>query len=212
MRKEYQYATCFLLAAFLAVVVLAAGSISVPAYSEDVQEFEFHFAGVNEKERLVADQVRSLANKFDLAPWILTRKIRVESGVIPHSHPMLTLHTKYLGNPDGLLATFLHEQIHWHLASPVRQVPVREAKEELRRLYPKVPKAVDGGAASRESTYLHLLVNWLEFDALVSLVGRENARRIIEEKDHYEWIYARILADDARLESLMMRHGLLIDR
>lgn len=198
-------------ALFLACTFLTSAFVAFPVCAEDSKGLEFKFAGASEREPLVADQLRALSRRFDLGPWLFTRKIRVEAGVIPHSHPVLTLHTRHLDNPDQLLATFLHEQIHWFLAGLSNNDSLEAAFEELKEMYPEVPKPAEGGAANEESTYRHLVVNWLEFDAMESLVGQEKARQVIRDKDYYEWIYAQVLADDVELGSLIRRHRLLIN-
>jgi hypothetical protein len=50
--------------------------------------------------------------------WIFTHDIRIETRVIPHSHPILTLNTRSLDDDDRLLSTFVHEQLHWGVQKP----------------------------------------------------------------------------------------------
>jgi len=107
-----------------------------------------------------------------------------------------------------LLAVFLHEQIHRFLAAPDNRNQLRAALSELREIYTQVPDSGDGGAASEYSTYLHLLVNWLEFDALGKLLGQSQAHEVIEGKDIYEWIYGRVLQDTLKLESIVVQNDL----
>jgi hypothetical protein len=38
-----------------------------------------------------------LLKQYDLSKWIFTRKVIIDQGEIPHSHPVLTLHTRHLG-------------------------------------------------------------------------------------------------------------------
>ena len=43
------------------------------------------------------DQLRRLLRIiYDLHKWLFTRDVLIQSGVIPHSHPVLTLNTRYL--------------------------------------------------------------------------------------------------------------------
>jgi hypothetical protein len=46
-----------------------------------------------------------------------------------------------------------------------------EAIKDLRALFPKVPVAFPDGAGDEESTYLHLLVNYLEYRADREILG-----------------------------------------
>jgi hypothetical protein len=65
------------------------------------------------REALTEHQLRRLLRARAVWDWIFTYDIRIETRVIPHSHPTLTLNTRYLDDDDRLLATFVHEQLHW---------------------------------------------------------------------------------------------------
>lgn len=192
---------------FLLSSSAAVGDDSAAIRSED---FQIHLAGVHEREVEVAKELIAISRKYDLRPWLFTRRVQIESGVIPHSHPTLTLHTLHVADPEKLLAVFLHEQIHWFLTSPEKRDAKEAALSQLREMYPRVPQSQDGGAADEESTYLHLLVNWLEFDALRQLLGIDKARQVVEEKNVYEWIYGKVLKNNQELESIVEKHGLRI--
>src|SRR5580765_554879 len=58
-------------------------------------------------------QLERLLKKYDLSKWIFTKSILIDAKEIPHSHPILTLSTRHLLDDDLLLATFVHEQLHW---------------------------------------------------------------------------------------------------
>jgi hypothetical protein len=60
----------------------------------------------------------------------------------------------------------VHE-LHWILVARDQQVSA--AMVELQTLFPEVPVRYPVGAVSRASTYLHLLIGWLEWDALSRL-------------------------------------------
>src|SRR5689334_3245027 len=67
------------------------------------------------------EQLRRLLRTYDLHRWLFTRDILIQSGVIPHSHPVLTLNTRYLVDDTAELATFVHEQLHWFLTDHVER-------------------------------------------------------------------------------------------
>jgi hypothetical protein len=180
--------------------------------SQPEKSISVELAGVNDREIVVEEELYALLEIHDLSPWIFTSRIRIEAGVIPHSHPILTLNTRHSGDQNRLLAVFLHEQIHWFLADPENRSAVHAALAEIRNIYPKVPGARDGGAAKENSTYLHLIVNWLERDALVQLLGPEKARATIEETDIYEWIYGEVLENGSQVGSIITGNGLRIER
>ena len=108
------------------------------------------------------DQLRRLLRTYDLQNWLFTRNVLIQSGVVPHSHPVLTLNTRYLDDDTAQLATFVHEQFHWFLTDHVERAKTNAALTELRALYPTVPTAAPEGASSERSTYLHLIVCHLE--------------------------------------------------
>ena len=62
-----------------------------------------------ELERLTQVQLNRVLNEYDVRKWCFTGIVNIETGAIPHSHPILTLNTRHLKNDNLLLATFLHE-------------------------------------------------------------------------------------------------------
>jgi hypothetical protein len=151
-------------------------------------------------------QLLRLIETYDIERWLFTRRMQIQSRVIPHSHPILTLNTQYVRNDTAQLATLLHEQFHWYVGQRP-DADVDALKAELRRRYPVVPERGPEGARDRESTYLHLIVCTLEYEAMAALLGRDVARRTLEGWTHYTWVYRTILADNAELVALMNRHG-----
>lgn len=123
------------------------------------------------------DQLQRLLTKSDLSKWIFTRSILIDEKAIPHSHPILTLHTRHLKDDDLLLSTFVHEQLHWFLIQKDKETD--EAIKDLRALFPKVPVAFPEGAGNEESTYLHLLVNYLEYRADREILGELRTKQVM---------------------------------
>ena len=157
-------------------------------------------------EERMATEVRQLARKHYLAPWIVTPRILIDENSIPHSHPVLTIHTRHIGEPLNLLATFLHEQFHWFVDDH-RPTELKKAMTEMEELYPEVPSRSEGGARNDESTYGHLVVCDLELQALTALVGSDLARKTLTETTHYEWIYEKVLSDP-RVREIVLRNGM----
>src|SRR5262245_22355526 len=116
------------------------------------------------------DQLRRLLHTYDLHTWLFTRVVLIQSGVIPHSHPVLTLNTRYVDDDTAQLATFVHAQLHWFLTDHVERAKTGAALTELRALYPTVPTALPKGAMGERSTYLHLIVCHLELQDRKSVV------------------------------------------
>jgi hypothetical protein len=156
------------------------------------------------------DQLRRLLRTYDLRKWLFTRDVLIQSGVIPHSHPVLTLNTRYVDDDIAQLATFVHEQLHWFLTDHVERAKTGAALTELRALYPTVPTALPEGARGERSTYLHLIVCYLELQALTELLGEPHARQQLERWTHYTWVYRTVLADTERIGGLLRRQGLVV--
>jgi hypothetical protein len=156
------------------------------------------------------DQLRRLLHTHDVRKWLFTRDVLIQAGVLPHSHPVLTLNTRYLDDDTAQLATFVHEQIHWFLTDHLERVKTDAALTELRALYPTVPTALPTGASSERSTYLHLIVCSLELQALTELLGEPSARQQLERWTHYTWVYWTVLTDTERLGGVLRRHGIIV--
>ena len=156
-------------------------------------------------EEGIVERVQSLLNEHDLTKWIFTDTVLVEDNVIPHSHPVLTLSTRRMSN-DDLLSTFIHEQIHWHCEAKDKEV--RDAMKDFKTFYPEVPVGRPDGARDEFSTYLHLIVCYLEYKGMVELVGKERAVVVMEGMNHYKWIYLQVLDHTDRLAGIVKKHHL----
>jgi hypothetical protein len=76
-----------------------------------MERMRFWLATGSPREALTEQQLRRLLREYAVWDWIFTYDIRIETRVIPHSHPTLTLNTRYLDDDDRLMATFVHEQL-----------------------------------------------------------------------------------------------------
>ena len=121
---------------------------------------------------------------------------------------MLTIHTRHLGDDDMLLTTFVHEQFHW-LEDGETLAAFRAAMTDFEQMYPEAPAREGGGARDRESTYRHLIVCDMEFQAMTRSIGEVRARELLASITHYEWIYQRVLTD-RRVREVVERHGFLL--
>ena len=167
-------------------------------------------ASGTDSEESVKQLLEDLLARYDTSRWTFTDHVVVEDSATPHSHPVLTIGTRpFVRTPFGVLTTYLHEQIHWYVAD--RPDATAAAVEELKRLFPEVPDKDQGGARDRESTYLHLIVNWLELESLRLLVGEEAADVTLRQTVDgpvYGWIYRRAFEDHATLATVVSRHRL----
>lgn len=127
----------------------------------------------------------------------------------PHSHPTLTLNTRYLNNDTIQLSNFVHEQFHWMVKAKSDQED--KAIEAFAALFPDAPAGPPTGARDKYSTYLHLVVCDLEFQALKRAIGEPAARRLLSAQTYYTWVYDKVL-NDKRIQQTNQEHGLLVPK
>lgn len=153
-------------------------------------------------------QLERLIAGHDLHQWTFTHEILIDEKSIPHSHPVLTLHTRHLKQDDELLSTYLHEQLHWFLTG--HPAETKAAEQELAKFYPNVPVGYPEGAQDTESTYLHLLVCQLEQQADRVILGDQRTAEVMQfwAGDHYRWVYRTVMQDEANIEDVLKRHHL----
>ncbi len=193
-----------------ALVLLSLLAYPPTTWAQDTTRIDIDLHSGTALEEKGREQLQRIVADHDLDPWIFTQKVVIQSRVIPHSHPVLTLNTRYVGDDVHQLSTFLHEQIHWFADADT--IATQRVIGEFRQRYPEVPVRGGQGARSEFSTYLHLAVCWLELDAMIRLVGQEQARQLLSEKTHYMWIYERVLEDGEAIGEILKRHNLIIQR
>jgi hypothetical protein len=198
-------------AAPAAALLLAACGTTEPSSTVEPRfGIEIRLAHGSRAEQRTRDQLLGLIGRHALLPWLVTRAVLIDEDAVSHSHPVLTLSTRHQSDDGLLLASFVHEQLHWFLLA--REAQGNAALAEILRLYPQVPVEPPEGAGTLQSTYLHILIGWMELDATTRLLGPVEAERVITfwTRDHYRWVYRTVLADRARLEELIVRHGLRV--
>jgi len=189
----------------LSAVSLCLGTcLQAQAYN-----FEVELVHGSDQERRTKEQLQQILSKYEVQPWIVTREVRIDSTSIGKSQPVLTLSTQHVNNDLGLLAELIHEQIHWRLLKDDAS-RWKDAMSDLKSLYPQAPVGLPQAGETDHVTYLHLIVLWLELDAMTELTGRERARQLFKEKGHYTWICDRVLEDTFAIGRVLARHGLII--
>lgn len=173
---------------------------------QTTSEIEISLKNNSKSEMQTKVELQRLLRQYDLSKWTFTRKIMIEDNVIAHSHPVLTLNTRWIA--EDLLATYVHEQIHWFLSDNRKRT--EQGIAELKEIYPKVPVGNPDGARNEYSTYLHLIVNYLEYQAMKELIGEAKTRELLAGKRYYKWIYKTVLNDSARLKEIVERYELKI--
>jgi len=154
------------------------------------------------------DQMLRLAKQYDLSKYTITRDIVIERGAMNHSSPVLTLNLRFLDNDDLALSAYVHEQGHWVLMERHRD-DNPALFEDLQRTFPNLDYRMPQGDGELRSSYFHIAVCMLEWQAMEELVGPERARKEIEwkQRDHYTEIYALLLSHREEVESVLNRHS-----
>jgi hypothetical protein len=195
-------------ASALAAAVLLSACAHAPASPHNAPRPAVTVSHGTPEERLTAEQLEHLFGRFDLSPWLYTRSVLIDAESIPHSHPVLTLHTRHLRDDLLLLSTYVHEQSHWYLDQ--HGAATEAAVVELKALAPNLPVGFPDGANTLESSYEHLLVIALEERALQHLVGELQARQVMEfwAADHYRALYRYVLDHRSEVRRIMRKSGL----
>jgi len=174
------------------------------------ENIEITLKNNSEKENELKKQLEQILLTFDAKKWFFQKKIVIDEHTrIPNSQPGgITLNTnqKYVEDDYLLLALFVHEQIHEYECFHMDQV--RGAIKDLRKLYPQIPIDFPLGANTEFSSYRHLITNFFEFQAMIELIGEEQARKTLEKTDHYTWIYQKVLTDTDKIRKIIKKHGL----
>lgn len=189
---------------------LILASLAALTMNDLSAQLNVRLANGSDAESATRAQLLALVEEYDVSDWIYTREILIDQDEIPHSHPVLTLHTRHLQNDEMLLSTFIHEQFHW-LEDGGTLAAFRAAMTDFEELYAEVPDAGGGGARDVESTYRHLIVCDLEFQGMTRLVGEARARELMARVTHYEWIYQLVLTDP-RVREVNGRHGFFLSK
>jgi hypothetical protein len=190
------------------ILVIAAAALAVSLASAQTPKLNIKTRHGLPMEEQRKSQMERLAKQYDLKKYTITRDIVIERGAMNHSYPVLTLNLRFLDNEDLALSAYVHEQGHWVLMEHHR--PDNPALfEDLQRTLPNMEIRVPDGDGELRSSYFHIAVCMLEWQAMEDLVGSERARKVIEWKqgDHYKAIYAMVLNHREQVESVLGRYA-----
>jgi hypothetical protein len=190
------------------ILVIAAAALAVSLASAQTPKLNIKTRHGLPMEEQRKSQMERLAKQYDLKKYTITRDIVIERGAMNHSYPVLTLNPRFLDNEDLALSAYVHEQGHWVLME--RHRPDNPALfEDLQRTLPNMEIRVPDGDGELRSSYFHIAVCMLEWQAMEDLVGSERARKVIEWKqgDHYKAIYAMVLNHREQVESVLGRYA-----
>ena len=164
--------------------------------------------GPNKWTAITRQNLEHLMQVYDLAPLLYTLDIQIQSQVVPHSHPILTLNTRYAEQPNKLLSVFVHEQLHWW--GEKNKAEMNKAIEEIKILFPNLPK--EGIAKDANSTYLHLVICFLEYKTMIHFLKKKEANKILKDfiqKDKiYPWINTQVYLKYKSIDAIIKKHKL----
>jgi hypothetical protein len=192
-----------------ALLFLLIAAASLKAYGQTPRVFKITLASATPAEQQTKTQLEGLLKTYDLSKWIMTRTIVIDEKATPHSHPVLTLSARHVKDDELLVATFVHEQMHWFVIEDHRDL--NGALAELRKMFPSAPVKGPEGARDERSTYLHIAVCYLEYRGIRELLGELRARQVMEfwSNDHYTWIYKTVLERPRDIGQVMFKYNLI---
>jgi hypothetical protein len=190
------------------VLILAIAALTASRASAETPKLNIRTKHSLPMEEQRKDQMERLAKQYDLKRYTITRDILIDRGAMNHSHPVLTLNLRFLDNDDLALSAYVHEQGHWVLTDRHRgDNPA--LFQDLQRAFPNLEVQPPQGDGELRSSYFHIAVCMLEWQAMEDLVGPERALKVIEWKqgDHYKAIYAIVLNNRAQVEKVLDRYS-----
>ncbi len=188
-----------LLLAILIVPVLARAQ--TPKLDITLQ----HISSGEQEQRALLDR---LARQYDLSKYTITQKIVINEQAINHATPVLTLNLRFVANDDRALSLYIHEQAHWLLIKNYRP-QTREMLAELQRLFPNIDASPPNGDGNVGTSYIHLVVIMLEWQALEDLIGVARAKAVMEFKRsvRYKALFGTVIDQRKQMEDFLKRYG-----
>jgi hypothetical protein len=164
---------------FLILLVLASCTTKPQIQTTSDKVITITEINPNKWTAITRQNLEQLFQVYHLKPFLFTHDLQIQSQVTPHSHPVLTLNTRFAEQPNKLLSVFIHEQLHWWAESKTESV--NKAITELKVLFPQLPQ--DG---------LNLIICFFEYESMIHFVGRKEANKILKDFIHKDKIYPQI--------------------
>ena len=157
------------------ILFLCIFSIPITLDAQSHKEIKY----VEELKQETRKQLTRIMNNYDLDDWIFTDEVKIVHGEDARSYPILQMNTNHLEDDKMQLSVFVHENAHIFVATDNTDESENKVIRELRSLYPNPP------APQQKNLYHHIMVVWIEYDALIELFDKEEASEIIERKIDY---------------------------
>ncbi len=163
----------------------------------------------DKKTALTKQNLKHLTQIYDLEPFLFVKKIQIGNKLLPLTFKMLAIDTQFSTHPNKLLSRFLHTELHIWIAK--NKTKTMAAMRDLKKIYLKVPNEILPN--DKIDNYRHLIVCFLEYEALKFYIGEKEASLIISEfmkRDKiFPWTYFQILHKNFAIKQTIKRHGLL---
>lgn len=149
--------------------------------------------------------LQHLEQVYNLKAFSFQRNVVVDSQAKDHKYHQedtsIVLSSSYFENPQKLLAAWLHEEFHWWARIHEKELmPVLDA---LKKYFPK----------SSQTGRLHLVISYLEYEALRFYLEDKEARLVINNKikkdKYFPWTYQQVLSRTQLLRKTLSDHNLL---
>jgi hypothetical protein len=160
-------------------------------------------------------QINRIINDYDLDDWVFTDVVKIVHGEDARSYPVLQMNTDFLEDDEIQLSIFIHENAHIFIARDEKDEAENRVIRKLRSLFPNPP------APLQKNLYHHIMVAWIEYDALIELFNEQKAREIMERKikyftrdnlesplfQNYAWYNHTAMNHPEKVGQLMMEFG-----
>lgn len=152
-----------------------------------------------------------LIDVYDLERWQYTDDVLISDGRWTFSHPVLTISTGHFNRePDMLLCSYIHEQMHWFsLLKRDDPLPI-SATEECKETFPDLPIDPPEWCGSERSNLIHIEVCYREWQVVSGLIGEERFHRAVGERvtpAPYSAMYALVQRESDTIASILCRHN-----
>jgi hypothetical protein len=195
---------------FLFLLLLSSCTTKPVAPEIPPTVFQMTEVNPNKWTALTRQNLDHLMQVYDLTPLLFTLKIQIESQVKSHSHPILTLNTRYAESPKKLFSVFVHEQLHWWIDQ--NKTKMDKAIEEIKALFPTLPATIL--AKDTYSTYQHLIICFLEYETMIHYLQKKEANKILKDfiqKDNiYPWVNTQVYLKYKPIESIVKKYKLSV--
>ncbi len=189
---------------FLVLGILC--SCATPGKVRSAKSLDIEEVNADETTAEAHARILKFTSLYDLHSFFYTKKIILDPQAEPHSHPVLTLNTRYAHSTEKLMSQLLHEELHWWMEMNTHKVEV--AMPDFRKAFKNTPK-IDG-ANDPNATYRHLIICWMEYMALEKYFGKDSARKTIthfmKKEKRFPWIYQKVLNDPQKIQDIVGKH------